>query len=45
MRGIEEWTHRLVLGGDQRRKVRVVPAQFGSQAGAIGAALLASGAA
>ena len=45
VRGIEEWTHRLVLGGDLRRKVRVVAAQLGSQAGAIGAALLASGAA
>ena len=42
VRGMEAWTHRLVLGGDQRRKVQVVPARFGSQAGAIGAALLAS---
>ena len=38
--GLESWTHRLVLGGRQRRPVQVVPAQFGSQAGAIGAALL-----
>ena len=45
VRGIEAWTHRLVLGGDHRRKVQVVPAQLGSQAGAIGAALLASEAA
>ena len=45
VRGIEAWTHRLVLGGDQRRRVQVVPAQLGSQAGAIGAALLASEAA
>ena len=42
VRGIESWTHRLVLGGDYRRRVSVVPARFGSQAGAIGAALLAS---
>ena len=42
VRGIEAWTHRLVLGGEQRRRVQVVPAQLGSQAGAIGAALLAS---
>jgi len=43
--GIEAWTHRLVLGGDRRRSVRVVPAGLGSQAGAVGAALLASEAA
>ena len=42
VRGMETWTHRLVLGGDQRRRVQIVPARFGSQAGAIGAALLAS---
>ena len=42
VRGLEGWTHRLVLGGDRRGAVRVVPAQLGSQAGAIGAALLAS---
>lgn len=42
VRGVETWTHRLVLGGGQRRRVQVVPAQLGSQAGAIGAALLAS---
>ena len=41
VRGVEIWTHRLVLGGQQRRRVQVVPAQLGSQAGAIGAALLA----
>ena len=45
VRGIEAWTHRLVLGGEQRRRVQVVSAQLGSQAGAIGAALLASEAA
>ena len=45
VRGIETWTHRLVLGGEQRRRVQVVPAQLGSWAGAIGAALLASEAA
>jgi glucokinase len=45
VRGIEAWTHRLVLGGEHRRKVQVVPAQLGSRAGAIGAALLASEAA
>ena len=45
VRGVETWTHRLVLGGRQRRRVRVVPAQLGSQAGAIGAALLAAEAA
>ncbi len=42
VRGVETWTHRLVLGGRQRRRVQVVPAQLGSQAGAIGAALLAA---
>lgn len=42
VRGIEAWTHRLVLGGEQRRRVQVVPAQLGSRASAIGAALLAS---
>ena len=42
VRGIESWTHRLVLGGEQRRRVQVVPAQLGNRAGAIGAALLAS---
>jgi len=31
-----------VLGGDHRRKVPIVPARFGSQAGAVGAALLAA---
>ena len=45
VRGVEAWTHRLVLGGRQRRRVQVVPAQLGSQAGAIGAALLAAEAA
>ena len=45
VRGIEGWTHRLVLGGDRRRRMQVVPAQLGSEAGAIGAALLASEAA
>lgn len=45
VRGVETWTHRLVLGGGQRRRVQVVPAQLGSQAGAIGAALLAAEAA
>ena len=42
VRGIESWTHRLVLGGHQRRQVQVVPAQLGSRASAIGAALLAA---
>ena len=42
VRGIEAWTHRMVLGGQQRRRVQVVPAQLGSRASAIGAALLAS---
>ena len=42
VRGIEAWTHRLVLGGGQRRRVQFVAAQLGSQASAIGAALLAS---
>ena len=42
VRSIETWTHRLMLGGDQRRKVQIVAARFGSQAGAIGAALLAA---
>lgn len=41
VRGIESWTHRMVLGGDRRRRVQVVPAQLGSRASAIGAALLA----
>ena len=39
--GIQAWTHRYVLGGKRRPRVRVVPAQLGSQAGAVGAALLA----
>ena len=39
--GLESWTHRLMLGGQRRRAVQVVPAQLGSQAGAIGAAFLA----
>lgn len=43
--GIERWTHQLVLGGDHRRRVRVVQAQLGSNAGAIGAAQLAAEAA
>ena len=42
VRGIEVWTHRMVLGGEQRQRVQVVPAQLGSRASAIGAALLAS---
>ena len=42
VRGIEAWTHRMVLGGEQRRRMQVVPAQLGSRASAIGAALLAS---
>ena len=45
VRGVESWTHRLVLGGAQRRRVQVVLAQLGSQASAIGAALLAAEAA
>lgn len=45
VRGVETWTHRLVLGGRQRRRVQVVPARLGSQAGAVGAALLAAEAA
>ena len=39
--GIQAWTHRYVLGGDLRPRVRVVPAQLGSRAGAVGSALLA----
>ncbi len=45
VRGLEAWTHRRVLGGERRRPVQVVPAQMGSRAGAIGAALLAAEAA
>ncbi len=45
VQGLQSWTHRLVLGGDLRRPVQVVPAQLGSAAGAIGAALLATSAA
>jgi len=45
VRGIEAWTHRVGIGGDRRRRVQVVPAQLGSQAGAIGAARLAAEAA
>ena len=45
VRGIEAWTQRMVLGGDQRRRVQVVPAQLGSRASAVGAALLAAEAA
>ena len=40
--GIRAWTRRHVLGGDRRPRVRVVPAELGSQAGAVGAAMLAS---
>ncbi len=40
--GLDAWTRRRMLGGPHRRAVKVVPAQLGSQAGAIGAALLAS---
>ena len=29
VRGIEAWTHRYVLGGDQRRRVQVVAAGTG----------------
>jgi len=42
VRGVETWTHRLVLGGEQRRPVQVVLAQLGSNASAVGAALLAA---
>ncbi|MCY4069310.1 MAG: ROK family protein [Acidimicrobiaceae bacterium] len=42
VRGVETWTHRLVLGGSQRRRVQIVPAQLGSNASALGAALLAA---
>ncbi len=42
VRGVDDWTHRLVFGARHRRRVQVVPAQLGSQAGAIGAALLAA---
>ena len=45
VRGLEAWTHRRVLGGGRRRPVQVVPAQLGSRAGAVGAALLAAEAA
>ena len=42
VRGIESWTHRMVLGGGQRQRVQVVGAQLGSRASAVGAALLAA---
>ena len=45
VRGIEKWTNRRLLGGSRRPQVRVVPARLGSQAGAVGAALLAAEAA
>lgn len=41
LRGIEKWTNRLVVGNSYRPKVDVALAQLGSQAGAVGAALLA----
>ena len=41
--GIEKWMHGFLLGGGRRPRVRVVPAQLGSSAGAVGAALLAAG--
>ena len=40
--GIARWTRRSVLGGERRPAVRVVTAELGSQAGAVGAALLAA---
>ena len=39
---VRHWTHSHVLGGSHRPAVRVVGARFGSQAAAIGAALLAA---
>ena len=39
---IGKWTHAHMLGKEHRPLVRVVPAQLGSQAGAVGAALLAA---
>ena len=39
--GIQRWTNEYVLGGEHRPRPRVVPAELGSAAAAIGAAILA----
>jgi glucokinase len=38
---IQRWTDEFVLGGDLRPRPRVVAAELGSKAGALGAALIA----
>ncbi len=42
VQGLQTWTRQRVLGGTHRRPVSVVPARFGRDAGAVGAALLAA---
>lgn len=40
--GVERWLHELLLGSDHRPAVEVVMAELGDEAGALGAALMAS---
>lgn len=40
--GVERWLHELLLGSDHRPRVEVVMAELGDEAGALGAALMAS---
>ena len=40
--GVERWLHKLLLGSDHRPHVDVVMAELGDEAGALGAALMAS---
>ena len=40
--GVEHWLRELLLGSEYRPPVRVVLAELGSEAGALGAALLAT---
>ena len=38
--GVDTWLQRLLLGGDHRPRIEVVLAELGSEAGALGAALV-----
>ena len=40
--GIDDWLQRLLLGSEHRPRVEVVLATFGSESGALGAALIAA---
>ena len=40
--GIDDWLQRLLLGSEHRPRVEVVLATFGSESGALGAALVAA---